>query len=201
MSAIRRYLTAEKTALIMEWVDTVNSQPCIGMTVREPSKAAKRTDITSSAAIPPKAGMGRPPKYKQLTLKSTKLRRVSVVPRGSRQQDEQKEEKAADGEEEHVNEENGIAQMETKYGEEMKDKEVKEEKSEQAMPRNPIPSVVESNLRMFCVEIVIPSSGKHNSRDKEASGDNQAESEKRKRGATKGRGRRTKHPKLAVEKG
>ncbi|KAM5452398.1 hypothetical protein MaudCBS49596_003215 [Microsporum audouinii] len=198
MSAVRRYLTAEKTALIMEWVDTVNSQPCIGMTVREPSKAAKRTDITSSAAIPPKAGTGRPPKYKQLTLKSTKLRRVSVVPRGSRQ-DEQKEEKAADGEKEHVNEENGVAQMEKKYGEETKDKEVKEEKSEQAMPRNPIPSVVESNLRMFCVEIVIPSSGKHNSRDKEAI--NQAESEKRKRGATKGRGRRTKHPKLAVEKG
>ncbi|KAF3900166.1 hypothetical protein GTR04_1296 [Trichophyton interdigitale] len=214
MSAMRRYLTAEKTAHIMEWVDKVNSQPCIGMKPRESSEATEPKDITLPAAIPAKttAEKGRPPKYRQLTLKSTRLRRVRTKPRESRKKDEQENEKMEARtkeeerqEEEHVKKSEKVAQPEKKYGEEKKDQEVKKGVSEQALPSNPImSSIIDSNLRMFCVEIVIPSSGKKpHDEENQASGDtSQANSEKRKRGrATRGRGGRTKCPKLAVENG
>lgn len=215
MSAVRRYLTAEKTALIMEWVDKVNSQPCIGMKPREPSKAAEPKDITLPAANPAKtaAEKGRPPKYKQLTLKSTKLRRVRVISREFRQEDEQRDEKVEAvakeeerKEEERVKETKGVARTEKRCAEEKRDKGMKKEISEQALPSNPVmSSIIASNLRMFCVEIVIPSSEKrqHTSQDNQACGDtSRADSEKRKRrGGTRARDGRAKCPKLAIEKG
>ncbi|EFR02461.1 hypothetical protein MGYG_05454 [Nannizzia gypsea CBS 118893] len=214
MPAVRRYLTAEKTALIMQWVDKVNSQPCIGMKPREPNKIAEPKDITLPAAAPAKtaAEKGQPPKYKQLTLKSTRLRRVRVISRGSRQDDGQTNEKVEavakeeERKEEHVKETKRVAQTEKGYGEEKRDKEVKKEIRKQALPSNPMmSSVIASNLRMFCVEIVVPSSEKKQqaSQEKQACGDsNRADSEKRKRrGGTRARGGRAKCPKLAIEKG
>ncbi|KAF3482270.1 uncharacterized protein GIQ15_05029 [Arthroderma uncinatum] len=199
MSTMRRYLSAEKHASIMEWVDNVNLQPCVGMTVSEPSKAAKQADTAPSPPIPVKRKRGRPPKYKQLTLESTRLRRVTVVPRGAQQKQDQEEDKAEEKGKEHVKKDDGVSKQEPesgKYGEDMGDKVKKE-----ALSGHPVSSGKSSSLRMICVEIIVPSSEKHNSREKQACGEVGIDNDKRKRGVTKGRRGRPKYPRLDAEKG